>query len=133
MFSNLNFVFKRKCNIVCVIVALLTYGINKLWLIDISAGWIESVCRFYLNDAVCPLFLMGFSNIVFLWAGFEIKSYFKCFLFVMFAGVIWEYFIPLFNTKSTTDPLDLVCYFIGVSVYWLFLKLEIVMQKHQQK
>ena len=104
--------------------ALLIYGINKLWLFKITTGELEIFCRSFLNDLVCPLFFLGFANIVFLWAGIELNSYIKCVSIGMTAGVVWEYFAPIVNTKSTTDPWDLICYFIGISIYYLIFRIE---------
>ena len=123
--SKLNFAFKRKCNIFCMTVALMVYAINKIWLTNITAGAAEVFCRSFLNDLVCPLFFLGFANIAFLWAGFELNSYLKCVLVGMISGLIWEYFAPVINKKATSDPWDLLCYFIGISIYYLILRIEI--------
>ena len=125
VFNKPTFISTRKSNLLCVAIALLVYTINKLWLCDFATGIFEIVCRSYLNDLVCPLFFLGFANILFLWAGIELKTYFSCVLFVMVCGLIWEYFAPIINAKAVSDPLDLLCYFIGVNIYWAILMLDI--------
>ena len=125
LFSKFNFAYKRKCNLCCIAIALLVYVVNKTWLINITAGAAEVFCRSFLNDLVCPLFFLGFANIVFLWAGFELNSYLKCLSVGMVCGMIWEYFAPVINPKATSDPWDLLCYFVGISIYYLLLRIEI--------
>ncbi len=128
--SNLNFLFKRKSNIGCMTLSLFVYGINKAWLSNITAGTLEMFCRSFLNDIVCPLFFLGFVNIVLLWVGFEATSYLKCITIGMAAGMVWEYFAPLINPKAITDPWDLLCYFIGASIYYLILRIELYLSKN---
>lgn len=125
LLSRFGFIFKRKCNSCCIFFALLVYGVNKLLLFKITTGILEVFCRSFLNDLVCPLFFLGFTNIVFLWVGFELNSYFKCISVGMIAGLVWEYFAPIINNQATTDPWDLLCYFIGTSIYYLILCIEI--------
>jgi hypothetical protein len=127
--SSFNFLFKRKCNICCITFALFVYGINKLLLSNITAGILEMFCRSFLNDLVCPLFFLGFVNIILLWIGFESTSYLKCLFIGMTAGMVWEYFAPVINPKAITDPWDLLCYFIGISIYYLILKIELNLPK----
>lgn len=123
--SKWKFVFKRKCNLCCIAFALLIYSINKIWLINATSGIAEVFCKSFLNDLVSQLFFLGFANITFLWAGFELDSYLKCLIVGMAGGILWEYFAPLINEKSTTDPLDLICYLAGISIYYLILRTEI--------
>ena len=39
------------------------------------------------------------------------------------AGFFWEYVTPLFRQNTVSDAMDLVCYAIGGSLYWLILKV----------
>ena len=131
--SKFNFAFKRKCNLYCISFALLVYAVNKIWLINLTAGAVEVFCRSFLNDLVCPLFFLGFANILFLWAGFELNSYLKCIAVGMTCGLIWEYFAPVINTKATSDPWDLLCYFIGISIYYLLFRIEVNSLKESKR
>ncbi|MGB4661751.1 MAG: hypothetical protein WBI07_21435 [Mobilitalea sp.] len=71
-----------------------------------------------MNDLVCPLFFLGYCQVIFIWIKNEIKSYSILLLIGMMAGVIWEYFAPVINPKAITDPFDLLCYFIGINIYY---------------
>lgn len=45
-------------------------------------------------------------------------------LLIMVAGYIWEYGAPFINAKAVSDAWDLVCYFLGGTVYCLLMKCE---------
>lgn len=40
----------------------------------------------------------------------------------MSAGFVWEYFAPVINNTAVTDPMDLVCYFMGTITYYIITK-----------
>ena len=42
----------------------------------------------------------------------------------MTAGLIWEFFAPLINAKAVTDIYDLICYLIGVHIYYVITIIE---------
>ena len=114
---------KRIFNVTCVVVALIVYCINKVLLIQYAIGYVQEFCSSYLNDLVCPLFVIGVSQILFSWAGCEIKKYISLVTFVMSCGFVWEYFAPLINPGAVSDPWDLLCYFVGANIYYLLYKL----------
>lgn len=33
------------------------------------------------------------------------------------AGIFWEYIVPLFNSKSVSDPLDIIAYLTGFIIF----------------
>lgn len=117
-------IFKRKINLVEMTTAICVYIINKACLIPYTQGQLNYFCRCYLNDLVCPLFFLGYCQILLIWIDHEIKSWWKCMLLIMVAGCIWEYGAPFINAKSVSDVWDLVCYFVGGMVYFLFMKYE---------
>ena len=117
-------IFKRKINLIGIAVAISVYGINKTFLIPYTHGKFNYFCRCYLNDLVCPLFFLGYCQILLIWIKCEIKSYWRCMLLIMIAGCIWEYGAPIINTKAVSDIWDLVCYFLGGTVYFLLMKCE---------
>ena len=120
-----NFLYKRKCNLICIFFSLLVYFFNKAFLIKSLNGNIGIFCRSHLNDLFCPLFLLGIVNILFAWVDKEIKSYIGCISFVMASGCVWEFFSPLINQKSVTDLWDLLAYFIGANIYFLLFSIEV--------
>lgn len=113
---NMKNVFTK--HIVNMSICLIVFTLNNVWLKDITTGTLNMLCRCYLNDLVCPLFFLGYCQVIFIWIKNEIKSYSILLLIGMMAGVIWEYFAPVINPKSVTDPLDLLCYFLGINIYY---------------
>lgn len=106
-------IFERKINIYCIAFAICVYIINKTILIPNTLGKIGLFCKCYLNDLVCPLFFLGYCQILLIWVNFEMKSYKAIIILGIVAGVIWEFFAPMINHKSVTDYFDLLCYFVG--------------------
>lgn len=120
---NIKSVFSKiTINHVCMVIAIVIYIINKTLLSKYTSSWIGYVCKCYLNDMVCPLFFLGLSQLLLTWAGCELKSYGKLLLLGMSSGLVWEYISPIINPKAVTDPIDLICYFIGINIYYLLHK-----------
>ena len=111
-------------NGICMGVSLLVYITNKQILIKNTTGIIRYFCQCYLNDLVCPLFFLGFCQYILRWLGHEIHSYKNCLFLGMSAGIFWEYITPLINTRSVSDPYDLLCYFVVITVYFLIMKIQ---------
>lgn len=107
-----------KKHIMSMSICLIVFILNNVLLKDITTGTLTMFCRCYLNDLVCPLFFLGYCQVIFIWIKNEIKSYSILLLIGMMAGVIWEYFAPVINPKAITDPFDLLCYFIGINIYY---------------
>lgn len=40
------------------------------------------------------------------------------------AGIFWEYITPLFNSRSISDPLDIVAYLTGFLILTIINKIE---------
>lgn len=110
--------WKRKANIICLLIAVTVYCLNQILFKNHFAGIIGCFCQCYLNDLICPLFFLSYSQIFLIWAKHEIKAYKKLVVFGMVAGFIWEYFAPIINPKAITDIYDLICYFCGIQIYY---------------
>lgn len=123
MFSTIRCaVWKRKVNPLGILIASFIYLINKLFLISHVSDWGRYFCRCHLNDLVCPLFFLGVSQIMLIWAEHEIHSYKFCVLLGMAGGFVWEYVAPLINSQAVSDPIDLLCYFFGTNFYYFWLR-----------
>ena len=82
------------------------------------------VCNCFFNDLICQLFFLPYVQIFLIWAEREIKSYIGFLTVGMTAGLIWEFFAPLINAKAVTDIYDLICYLIGVHIYYAIVTIE---------
>lgn len=115
---------KRKTNIICMTVAVVIYCFNQLLLKKQFVGIIGYFCKCYLNDLVCPLFFLSYSQIILIWAKYEIRTYTGLLFLGMTAGFIWEYFAPFINPKAVSDIYDLICYFCGIQIYYFVALVE---------
>lgn len=71
---------------------------------------------------MAPLFFLSICSLILSWAGYKFINFYVILTFGMSAGIVWEYITPLINPKSTTDPFDLICYFIGTVNYYMLIK-----------
>ena len=116
---------KRKINYYSMLVVAVIYILNKEYFALHTEGWIRYFCKCYLNDLICPFFVFGFSQILLIWAGYEIRK-FKYYISIsVLMGIIWEYFAPIINPKSVTDVHDIFCYMLGTFFYYVLWKCEI--------
>lgn len=117
-------------NFFAIGIALIVYAINKVILTESVTGSVFYFCTCYLNDLVCPLFFLGATQLLLNWAGGIKITYMLGIIFVMLAGCVWEFFAPVINSKATTDWIDLLCYFVGIHLYYI---LQISLQNRNQK
>lgn len=115
---------KRRTNIICMTLAIAIYCFNQLIFKRLFAGGLGYFCKCYLNDLVCPLFFLSYSQMFLIWAEHEIKTYSGLIILGMAAGCVWEFFAPIVNHRAVTDGYDLICYFCGIQIYYFIAILE---------
>lgn len=115
-------IIKRKIHLPLMLIVLLLYGLNKLVLSPQLAGSIGEFFRFYFNDLICPLFYLSCVQILLIWAGYEMSTYKVVLFWGLLGGVIWEFLIPLLKPTSVCDYKDLLCYFLGSTLYYVIYK-----------
>lgn len=76
----------------------------------------------YFNDLMAPIFFLSICSIVLKWAGCKTLNLITLIILGMSAGFVWEYFAPAINNTAVTDPMDLVCYFMGTITYYIITK-----------
>lgn len=52
-------------------------------------------------------------------------------VYIFFCGLFWEYIAPLFVANSISDPLDILAYLIGATLYWAILL--VTKSKHKEE
>lgn len=100
------------------------YLCNRLALQSVTAGWLHVFCKNHLNDLICPLLFLSVAEVLFIMAGREQTAFPAVFIVGLAAGLIWEYVGPIINPRSTSDPLDLLCYCAGTCLYYGLLWLD---------
>ena len=112
----------EKVNCLCIIISLLIYVLHKCILIGTVEGVLGCFSQCYLNDLLAPLFFLPVCSFVLRWAGCKSLNFFVIILLGISAGIVWEYIAPLINPNATTDPFDLMCYFIGTVGYYILMR-----------
>lgn len=80
----------------------------------------------YANDVLGGMVAMAWINVVFVFGGkpkWRITELFKIVVILAYAGLFFEYGIPMIKSDSTCDPLDLVAYQVGGFGYWMVNKV----------
>lgn len=95
----------------------------------------------YLNDIICPLFVIPFTNILLsivscasnqrkIKVDFQLSRIFPIVMFCFICGLYWEYESP--NPNSISDPYDILCYICGGISYWTLKRLFILFQNERK-
>lgn len=113
----------RPVNLILMVAVLGLYFLNNLVLKEHTTGAVQYFCICFLNDLMCPLFFLGYCNLLLITSGRELKKLPWVMLLCFAASLVWEFFAPVIKPSSTTDLLDLVCYTLGGFLYWCILKL----------
>lgn len=98
------------------------YGINEVFLKQ--TNWsIQWFFVGYYNDLLAPIILLSYINIL-LKTFFEIifLNFLILSIFILLVGCFWEYITPYYKV-TTSDPNDLLAYYLGFITYWLIRRL----------
>lgn len=117
--SNYNVIL---LNIIVGLTSLLLYLLNKYYLRIVLY---YPFFRFYFNDVLAGIVILAYSNIVISLSKvkFNLVSFKNIVIFNLLIGLFWEYVTPLYYSKSTGDPLDVVAYVLGGIVYYFIIKI----------
>lgn len=77
----------------------------------------------YFNDILAGILLNAIAQIMLTNKGFKYTPYRGLYLTIV-AGIFWEYITPLFNSRSISDPLDIVAYLTGFLILTIINKIE---------
>jgi uncharacterized membrane protein YdjX (TVP38/TMEM64 family) len=98
--------------------------LNKTYFIHNTTGNIQMFYQCYFNDLLAPVFLLSLIVIMFGMFELEIKQYYLFILIGMIAGLCWEYIIPMIKQSSISDVNDLICYFIGINIFYILKRID---------
>lgn len=101
------------------IAVLLIYTINKLYLTDVvDTQFIKN----HLNDVLAGVVLLCYINALSTISNqpkLIVTKLLTVVLITLASGLFWEYITPLYLSKSTSDPLDVIAYITGGLFYWI--------------
>ena len=117
-------IWKYKANPLCMMITIVLYLTNQIVFKKCFTGIVGYFYNCFFNDLICQLFFLPYVQIFLIWAEREIKNYIGFLIVGMVAGLIWEFLAPLINAKAVTDIYDLICYFVGVHIYYVITIVE---------
>ena len=77
----------------------------------------------YLNDLICPLFFVSYSNLLLITINKEIKKLKWLIIFGFCSGLVWEFVAPIIKPHAVKDIVDIIFYLLGTFLYWCIIKL----------
>jgi len=110
-------------NIISILAAIVVYMLNTFILKQHTSGIVLSFCRCYLNDLICPFFILAYARGVLAWAGIKTESFWQILLIGTIFGLFFELIGPIINSRSVSDPFDFLCYCLGTILYFFAIKL----------
>lgn len=113
----------RPVNPVLILGVLILYFFNNLYLKSHTGGTVNYFFICHFNDLICPLLFVGYSNMLLLTVGKELKKLHWIALYCFCASLIWEFFAPVLKPTVTPDWWDVAFYMAGGILYWVILTL----------
>jgi hypothetical protein len=75
----------------------------------------------YLNDFLAPFVLLSYSSLLLGIVNKKLKKLWQIYMIMIPAAIVWEIVMPMLVRTSVGDIFDVVCYFFGAYLYWLFV------------
>ena len=114
---------------VCVIIAvLIVYAVNTF------VGKPNCNVQFlhcYLNDLFAMPFILAYTNLLIHWVGRRTTPFttpLRIVCLTILCVIVWEGFAPMFLSRSTRDPWDVVAYSTGS--FWYFMVIFVAQRRH---
>ena len=120
----MKYLLKYRLEIQLILIIMILYMLNKTYFIHNTTGNIQMFYQCYFNDLLAPVFMLSLIVIMFGMFELEIKQYYLFILIGMIAGLCWEYIIPMIKQSSISDVNDLICYFIGINIFYILKRID---------
>lgn len=115
---------EKPLNGILIITVLTLYFLNNNYLKQHTTGIIRYICVCHLNDYLCGVLFVAYSNIFLYTRGYYLHKLLYILLFCFFAGLFWEFVVPFIRPDSTSDWIDVFCYVLGGFTYWVLSKIS---------
>lgn len=126
------FVCVNSVNLVLILITVGLYFLNNMVLKKYSSGFFEYFFKCHFNDLICPLVFLAYCDILLSTKNKNINKLWQCMIFIFVVGLIWEFFAPLIKAGAVTDYIDIICYQIGATLYWL-VRCVTAIKKHTEE
>ena len=117
-------VTERPLNLLVIVVVILLYLTNKIYIISHTDGILNGFFRCYFNDLLAGTFISAYTNLLLNTRHTSLIKLSHNLFLCCAAGLIWEYFAPFIKRNAVSDTTDIVFYMVGGTAYWCLLHLS---------
>lgn len=114
-----------RTNLLLLVICLSVYAAN-IWFKKQGFSYDFPFIRNHLNDMLATQAFLSYAGCLLSFVGR--RSISKLHHILMLSGTcsfVWEYCAQYLYPKSTFDYIDILCYFIGGLIYWIYANLFI--------
>lgn len=112
---------KYKKDLIILITCLIFYIINQIFLKKIGILFFNN----YFNDLLAVPLYFSLINLISIYIRKkEITSFKILFIITIVLSILGEYVAIFLRKGSVTDYLDILCYFVGMILYYFLKKIE---------
>ena len=113
---------KYKKDIIILSICTILYITNQIFLKKIGIAFFNN----YFNDLLAvPLYFSLINLISLIISNKEIKSFKALFFITIILSFLGEYLAIYLRKGSVTDYLDILCYFIGLIIYYILKNIKV--------
>lgn len=115
-------IVEKPLNGIIIFTVFALYFLNNNYLKQHTTGIIRYICICHLNDYLCGVLFVAYSNICLYTRGHYLSKLCHILPFCFLSGLFWEFVAPLIRADSTADWIDVCCYMLGGFTYWLLAR-----------
>jgi hypothetical protein len=116
------------------------YILNNRYMKAWTHGLLDKFLNYYFNDMICPGALLALTNLFLMfyipfckrilvfpipflhrmkYGLYHLKAILT---YCILCGVYWEFIYPIHHSESTSDVVDILCYALGGTLYYVFYR-----------
>lgn len=104
---------RKNVDIYLIVMVAIIYCLNSV----LKRHTTNIFIRGYLNDCICPIAFMAYTNIVLKFFRCQMKKLSHTILYCFGCGLLWEF--ASLNPNNVSDINDIFCYLFGGVIYWI--------------
>lgn len=117
----------RKINLIITIICICLYAAN-VFVFKKTDNKIQPFFICWFNDLLAPVFVLSYINYRF-GELYNFHSLIRVLLLCTTFTVIWEFAGYIIKQNSVFDPVDIACYYIGGTAYYIIIKIYNAIKK----
>ena len=112
----------RNKNFIIMSICLFLYSLNQLFFKNIDINLLNEFFNSYFNDLLSTPLYFSYLNFLLSFVKKEIIGLKNLLIITVICSFLAEYLAIFIRPNSVSDPLDVLCYFIGTFIYWGIIK-----------